>query len=186
MKLKNITAASLIAGIGFTGFATAAHATEEPTTKTVEWLTTNTEEPTNVTVNWPQSLLTEGACGWVQVDVYRYGTPEDIALVDAILADGILTQGEDYSVVESWSFRHIECAVVVPPVEEPPVVVPPVVEAPPVDVPAPPVVTEPVAAVAAPELAMTGVGSLVFVWALGALALLLSGIMFIRKGYARG
>jgi hypothetical protein len=111
-KLR-VAATLLGAAALFSGAYTAFPAEAAPTTLRVEWLTTNTTEPTNLTVNWPQKLLREGNCGWVQPDDYRYSTPEEVAAVDKILADGILTEGEDWAVVikpeGGWKFREIPC-----------------------------------------------------------------------------
>jgi hypothetical protein len=89
--------------------------------------------PDNVT--WPQAHVidpTQCGTGWLQVDVWT-GTQAEI---DAILADGILEQGEDSHVIVDWLFvQQDECPVVVPPVTEPPVVVPPVVEPPVIETP---------------------------------------------------
>jgi hypothetical protein len=64
-------------------------------TKTVAWLM---PKSTTAEVSWPQEYAgTVPACGtgWYQVDVYRYGTPEQKKLVDEIISDGILTGPEE-------------------------------------------------------------------------------------------
>ena len=87
-----------------------ARATDNPgpdtATVTVAWVMPTpaggwTSDPDASTATWPQTLDT-GACGssWLQVDVWRGRQ----SVIDAILADGHLTRGEDWSVVISWRF----------------------------------------------------------------------------------
>jgi len=94
---------------------TPADATEAPVAPTasvtVDWLLTNTELPTSETASWPQSYLKATDCGWVRRDTYDTSTPENLAIVNAILADGILEQGEDYGVIVSWEFVYVDCPV---------------------------------------------------------------------------
>lgn len=52
-------------------------------------------------VTWPQPIADENAldCGvWYQVDTY------DVRDIPALIADGVLTYGEDFDVVISWRF----------------------------------------------------------------------------------
>lgn len=107
-------------------------------TKTFEWFLPNGGSAENVT--WPQPVFdkTKLPCdlfGTKQVDKYRYGTPEQKAIVDAFDDDGILSYGEDFSSVISWYYEDFTtdaCVIVEPPiVVEPPVVVPPVSVTPP-------------------------------------------------------
>lgn len=76
-------------------------------TKTLQWLLPDGGTADNVT--WPQTPYTGQLpeCDTsltIQVDVYRYGTPAQVALVDSFDDDGFLMQGEDYSSTISWSF----------------------------------------------------------------------------------
>lgn len=65
----------------------------------VSWAMPNGGTPQNVT--WPQTLAHNPECGvWYQVDLY----PVDA--IPALVADGILTLGEDYPVVISWRFVY--------------------------------------------------------------------------------
>lgn len=87
-----------------------ASATQDRTVD--EWHTwvvsaVRTETPRDAgDVEWPQKYLGAGkltaACGWVQQDRYR-GTR---AQIDAILADGVLTYGEDFHVVKDWRYVY--------------------------------------------------------------------------------
>jgi LPXTG-motif cell wall-anchored protein len=85
---------------------TAAYATDgPPTTQEVYWLLPSTapDPPTgNVPSIWPQEYAPNGpSCGnWYQVDTYN---TEDIP---ALIADGILHEGEDYGVVIRWRFEY--------------------------------------------------------------------------------
>jgi len=82
--------------------ATAAHAAPEDDaaelSQTIEvaWLMPG---PFQGYATFPQTYLPGGVpeCGpgGVQVDVYKYGTPEVRALVDALLAGGVLTSPAD-------------------------------------------------------------------------------------------
>lgn len=92
-------------------------------TKTIEWILPNGGTASNVT--WPQPIASKAnlalvPCGTtvtLQVDVYPYTTKEDKKRTDALSADGILTQGEDYGWAQSWSFKTYTappCVVDVP------------------------------------------------------------------------
>lgn len=90
-------------------------------TKDKHWVLPNGGTADNVT--WPQAVYDPAAplvCGTppftVQDDINRYSTPADIASVDAQGADGVLTQGEDYGTIISWSFHVVTppaCAPIV-------------------------------------------------------------------------
>lgn len=92
-----------------------------PATKDKHWILPNGGTASNVT--WPQPVYDPAAplvCGTpaftVQDDINRYTTPAEIASVDAQGADGVLTQGEDYGTIISWSFHVVtppECAPIV-------------------------------------------------------------------------
>jgi len=119
----------------------------EPELVEVCWLLPDGGTADNVT--WPQTYVSDCVppCETtLQVDTY----PVDA--VPALIAAGILEQGDDYGIVTQWRFgAGADCPVAAPPVE-PPVVVPPVeppVVVPPVEPPVtpptePPVVVPPV------------------------------------------
>ncbi len=105
MNRVTATAATLVIGAGLAlGTAIPANATTDTTE--VFWLlpATVTELPTgNTPAIWPQTHLVNGMadapCGrFIQADVY----PTDA--VAGLIADGMLTEGEDYSTVISWRF----------------------------------------------------------------------------------
>lgn len=90
---------------------TPASATNDRATKTMSWVLPGGGTAENVT--WPQALYTgqEPACGesfTLQNDIYKYYTPEQIALVDSLDDDGVLTKGEDYPVIKSWTYSVVE------------------------------------------------------------------------------
>lgn len=79
-----------------------------PATKTLKWTLPNGGTPNNVT--WPQPVFNAESipCGetvWVQVDVYPYTSESDKARTDALDDDGVLTKGEDYGWVKTWTFE---------------------------------------------------------------------------------
>ena len=163
--MNRITAvlSAFILAVGFAAVtAIPAHATEDTTE--VVWLLpeTVTELPVgNTPAIWPQTYLPDGVvpCGrFGQADVYP--TTE----VPALIADGVLVEGEDYAVVVSWRFIDGGvCEVFVPPVDEPTepeVPVTPVVDAPKVTV-----------------LAETGTDAVPYLF--GGLGLLLAGAGFM-------
>lgn len=86
-------------------------ATVVPETKTLKWILPNGGTSSNVT--WPQPVASDAnlaliPCGTtvtIQVDTYPYTTAEDKARTDALAADGILAQGEDYGWAQSWYFE---------------------------------------------------------------------------------
>lgn len=81
-------------------FAAPSSATEQPTSK-VYWAMPDGGTPDNVT--WPQGYSPDGAveCGvWYQVD--RYNDAD----IPALIADGLLYNGEDHEVVLDWDFAY--------------------------------------------------------------------------------
>jgi len=83
-RITTITALA-VAGLAL-GTAPAA-ADTEPATKTITWV-----KPADPAKDWPQTVFAgEGPDRRCQTDVYRYATPEDIAAVDALDDDGVLT-----------------------------------------------------------------------------------------------
>lgn len=119
-RLGAIGAAAVL-GVGIAAFsALPAHATGNHDTTEVFWLlpATVTELPTgNTPAIWPQEYLPGGEASipcdrFAQADVYKSKH------VPALIADGILHEGEDYDVVLSWRFiAGAPCEE--PPVEEP-------------------------------------------------------------------
>lgn len=125
--------------------------TPPPATKTLTWAFPDGGTPE--TAVWPQTVFNPASvpCGtslWLQVDVYAYTTPEEQAAVDALDDDGVLTRGEDYGLVISWTFEQYTAPACEPepPVtpEEPVTPVPPVAPVPP---------TEPIVETVAQDLA---------------------------------
>ncbi|MGY6501617.1 MAG: hypothetical protein ACXIVQ_12115 [Acidimicrobiales bacterium] len=144
----------------------AADPPPEPTHVTVAWLTPDgaTPDPHDPNI-WPQTYIahvdTAGAdlaalddleppCGRVlQIDVYRYTKASDRAIVDELIAGGILDlvngRPADHQVVEQWKFvAGPDCDTEPPPTtvppttEPPPTTVPPTTEPPPTTPPAEP------------------------------------------------
>lgn len=93
-----------LAGLYAFGTASSAHAEETaPTTETTKVVTWRVLDLNN---RWavPQTLAANTlgcGTGGFQIDTYRYGTPEDIAFVDALIAKGTLSEGEDSAVYVS-------------------------------------------------------------------------------------
>lgn len=112
MKNRNIaaTVAAVALGLGSVFAAMPATATEAPPETVEVWWETPTpdggweEAPTAETVTWDQTYIPDPSslkCGvWYQVDTYH---PAD---VPALIADGMLTNGEDHKVVLSWRFVY--------------------------------------------------------------------------------
>lgn len=63
-----------------------------PATKAVDWLMAYDGESYPTAPTWPQTLYTDEVCGsqWIQSDVYRYETDKQIAIVDGLIAGGML------------------------------------------------------------------------------------------------
>lgn len=105
---RTITAAT-IGALALAGtFAGTAHATDD-----LEgwhtWATTNESEPTSSTVDWPQTYVGKGQlapdCGvWYQQD--RYEEAKHGASIADVIADGVLTNGEDHHIVQDWRFVY--------------------------------------------------------------------------------
>jgi LPXTG-motif cell wall-anchored protein len=96
-----------------------------------EWHTWNvtetyTETPQDASdVAWPQTYLGPGqltpSCGWVQQDRYK----GERSVIDGILADGVLTYGEDFGVVKEWRYVYAgPCTTPTPTAEPTPTVTP--------------------------------------------------------------
>jgi hypothetical protein len=86
--------------------------TQKPdATKTMRWILPDGGTAQNVT--WPQAEATDANLAalkcettvTIQVDVYKYSTREQKATVDGLNKDGVLTNGEDHSVIKSWTFE---------------------------------------------------------------------------------
>ncbi|GAB2613780.1 LPXTG cell wall anchor domain-containing protein [Pseudactinotalea suaedae] len=81
--------------------ASRAPATRDDRAVEVFWALPDGGTPESVT--WPQTYSPAGAveCGvWYQVDTYKVADVEDL------IADGILTHGEDHGVAISWRFVY--------------------------------------------------------------------------------
>jgi LPXTG-motif cell wall-anchored protein len=115
MKLRILaaTVTALVAGLLLSGTANAAHYTGP--TKTVPWVTHlapggHIPPHDSADVTWPETLLVgPPKCGTVtQYDTYRYGTAQDRALVDALVAHGTLNRPNsgpwtDETFIVSWT-----------------------------------------------------------------------------------
>lgn len=100
MRRAGLYGLVVMSALGAVGQSTAAHATEVPapaTTKTVAWVVTSGDLANRF--GTPQTLFggEVGACGQplLQVDVYRYDTPEHIATVDALTSKGVLNSAAE-------------------------------------------------------------------------------------------
>lgn len=112
---RTYRAAAAVAALAVLGPATAAHAAPEDDaaelSQTIEvaWLMPG---PFQGWATWPQTYLPDGvpACGEgaVQVDVYKYGTPEMRDRVHALVGTGLLTSPEDDSRIATGRYRFVE------------------------------------------------------------------------------
>lgn len=102
--MKKTASIILAAGLVFIGAPAMATEGHDQDTKTMKWFLPDGGTPQNVT--WPQPIFTNQCDGWVQVDVYPYGTGADKARTDALDDDGVLSYGEDHGWVKSWSFEQ--------------------------------------------------------------------------------
>lgn len=114
--------------------ANPAHATE-PTTKTVAWVVTSGDLANRF--GTPQTIYTGevGVCGQplLQIDRYRYDTPEHVATVDALTSKGVLNSAaEDGSVwISNTDAQPTEpCPVTPAPTPTPEPTAPPVTPTP--------------------------------------------------------
>lgn len=83
-------------------FATEPLGTLRPVdgkTTVLEWVVPAGDTP------WPQTPW-DGSCGagTIQRDVYPYATDADRARTDALAADGLLKEGEDYGWAKQWEY----------------------------------------------------------------------------------
>lgn len=114
-----------LAGLAYASLVGAVAGADEPATVTVAWQTGSDPAgplPTDASdTTWPQTYVgTLPECAPVayvaQVDTYRYGTDQDKATVDALVAAGVLQQpgqsGSDSSVVISWRYVVVPACVV--------------------------------------------------------------------------
>jgi hypothetical protein len=107
-----VTVTALVAGLLLPGAANAARYTGP--TKTVPWVTHlapggHVPPHDSADVTWPETLLVgPPKCGTVtQYDTYRYGTAQDRAMVDALIAHGTLNRPNsgpwtDETFIVSW------------------------------------------------------------------------------------
>lgn len=154
-KPRIATASAALAALFVIGAPLAANACDTPpapATKVVSWLLGPGDTPSNRWVT-PQTLYTNAACGdsWVQIDTYRYATPEQVEFVNGLIQTGSLTlidgtPTDSPVFISAETVKQTACAVVVPvPTPTPtPTPVTPAVH------PVPPVAQEPVTPVATP------------------------------------
>lgn len=120
-KFAVITTAALLALGWVLGTGVAAQATTPtPTTKVVAWLLGPGDTFANRFVT-PQTLYTTIVCGTglIQTDTYRYVTPQDKAVVDALIAKRTLSapggKPEDSSVfISNTDTKQVPCVVSTP------------------------------------------------------------------------